>query len=53
MGISDFRALAFPADFTVLATRLIFYPHSVKRQKHPENTPPSLPLFAGANGTIS
>jgi hypothetical protein len=32
MGISDFRALAKPADFTVLALRIIFYPQYVKRQ---------------------
>jgi hypothetical protein len=38
MGISDFRALAEPADFTVLAIRIIFYPQSVKRQKHPDFT---------------
>jgi hypothetical protein len=42
MGISDFRALAEPADFTVLVIRLIFYPQSVKRQNAPQK-----PFFRG------
>src|SRR5580704_13019554 len=32
MGISDFRALAEPADFTVLDIRIIFYSVPVKPQ---------------------
>jgi hypothetical protein len=48
MGISDFRALAEPADFTVLVIRLIFYPQSVKRQNAPQKT-----IFSGQIDPIS
>jgi hypothetical protein len=45
MGISDFRALAEPADLTVLSITVIFYPQSVKRQKQP--------YFTAGNNTIA
>ncbi len=33
MFISDFRALAEPADFTILAVRIVIWPEPVKRKR--------------------
>jgi len=33
MCISDFRALAEPADFTILADRIVIWPEPVKRKR--------------------
>jgi len=33
MCISDFRALAEPADFTILTDRIVIWPEPVKRKR--------------------